>query len=159
MRNMRLSNQALTKEECEEILKCGIDGVLALSGDDGYPYALPINYFYNDGKIYFHCAKEGHKIDAVKNCSKASFCVVAKNDVVPLDYTTYFKSVIAFGNIKIMEDGPLKRKAIEDLAIRYTPDDTKENRDAMIDAYWQRLCMLEFDITELTGKQASELIK
>ena len=79
----------------------GTSGVLALAGDNGYPYALPISYVYSDGKIYFHSAKSGHKIDAVKRCEKASFCVIAEDNIIPEEYTTYYKSVIVFGKLKI----------------------------------------------------------
>lgn len=86
---------------------------LALAGDDDYPYAVPISYAYSDSKLYFHGAKSGHKIDAIKRCDKASFCVIDKDDVVPEEYTTYFRSVIAFGKIRIMEEESEMRKAIE----------------------------------------------
>ena len=75
-------------------------GVLAVVGDDGYPYAVPLNYIYLNNKIYFHSAKEGHKVDAIAINNKVSFCVVAKDDVVPEELTTYFKSVIIFGKAK-----------------------------------------------------------
>ena len=97
-REMRRKNQLLTKEEAEKILENGTSGTLALLGDEGYPYCVPISYVYNNNKIYFHSAKSGHKIDAVKNCDKASFCVIDKDEVKPQEYTTYFRSVIAFGS-------------------------------------------------------------
>jgi len=103
-REMRRGKQALPDEEAREILYSATSGVLALSGDDDYPYALPISYFYDGNKLYFHCAKEGHKIDAIKRNDKASFCVIAQDDVSPEEYTTHFKSVIVFGRISIIED-------------------------------------------------------
>ena len=75
-REMRRKRQLLPQEQALEILENNTSGVLALSGDGGYPYAVPMSYVYNDGKIYFHCAKAGHKIDAIRSCDKASFCVV-----------------------------------------------------------------------------------
>lgn len=89
-REMRRKKQALSKEACERILKDGKTGVLALLGDDDYPYAVPLNYCYENGKLYFHCVKSGHKIDAVKKCSKASFCVIAQDDIVPQEFTPIF---------------------------------------------------------------------
>ena len=86
---------------------------MALAGDDDYPYAVPISYVYSDSKLYFHGAKSGHKIDAIKRCDKTSFCVIDKDDVVPEGYTTYFRSVIVFGKIRIMEEESEMRKAIE----------------------------------------------
>ncbi len=93
--------------------KNGTTGTLAVLGDDDYPYAVPINYFYEDNKIYFHGAKAGHKIDAIKKHNKVSFCVVAQDDIITEKFTTYFKSVIAFGTARIIEDDAEKRNAIE----------------------------------------------
>ncbi len=84
-REMRRSRQALPQEECTSILDRGTHGVLALAGDDDYPYAVPISYVYADGKLFFHCAKTGHKLDAIARCAKASFCVVDQDQVAPLE--------------------------------------------------------------------------
>lgn len=158
-RKMRRGLQELGKEECDNILKNGDYGVLALDGDDGYPYALPINYCYDGDKIYFHCALTGHKIDAVKRNPKASFCVVAQSKIVAAEYTDYFKSVIAFGTIRIIESDEEKRAAIKKLARKYAPNDSADNMNKAIDDFYSALCMLEFTPCHITGKQAKELIK
>ena len=101
-RNMRRFKQALTENECIEIFNNNTNGVLALSGDEGYPYAVPLSYVYCDGSIYFHSASEGHKIDSIKRNDKASFCVVAEDNIVSDKFTTYFKSVIAFGRVELI---------------------------------------------------------
>ena len=103
-RSMRRKRQQLSEAESIEILRKSTSGTLALLGDNGYPYAVPISYVYADGKLYFHSALSGHKVDAIRNCDKASFCVIDKDDVQPEKYTTYFRSVIAFGRIHIIED-------------------------------------------------------
>lgn len=72
-RKMRRNRQELSRDESIRILKEGTSGVLALHGDDGYPYAVPISYVYDDGKLYFHGAKSGHKLDALRSYPKASF--------------------------------------------------------------------------------------
>ena len=97
---MRRKTQQLPRDEAEEILRAGSSGVLALAGNEGYPYALPISYVYHEGRLYFHCAPTGHKLDAVARCPKASFCVIAQDEVVPELYTTRYRSVIAFGTIR-----------------------------------------------------------
>ena len=74
-REMRQKKQELSRQEIADILHKGTSGVLALLGDNDYPYAVPISYVYDDGKIYFHSAKSGHKIDAIQRTEKASFCV------------------------------------------------------------------------------------
>lgn len=162
-RRMRREKQMLSLEECVSILEKATSGVLALSGDDGYPYAVPLSYVYEKsesdyGKIYFHCAVEGHKIDAVKNCGKASFCVVAQDDVIPLEYSTRYKSVIAFGHVRIIEDDTEKRRTIEMLGKRYAPNDSEKNRNGEIEKYWSSLCMIEMRIKYMTGKQSKNNI-
>ena len=99
-RKMRRHKQLLSKEECEKILYKATSGVLALEGDNNYPYTVPISYLYEDNKIYFHSAKSGHKIDSIKKNQKVSFCVIDQDKIVPEEYTTYFRSVIVFGKIK-----------------------------------------------------------
>lgn len=112
-REMRRCKQALERTVVEDILRRGSSGVLAVLGDDAYPYAVPLSYVYADGKLYFHGAKEGHKIDAIRQHAKASFCVIDQDAVVPEEYTTYFRSVIAFGRMRILETDAEKRAAIE----------------------------------------------
>lgn len=158
-REMRRSKQELPREETEAVLRRGTSGVLALAGDEGYPYAVPISYVYDDGKIYFHCALEGHKLDAIKRNEKASFCVIGQDEVVPEAYTSYFRSVIAFGRIHVMADGQEKRTAIEKLAEKYAPEDTPAGRQSAIDREWSILCMLEMEIDHITGKEGRELAK
>ena len=102
--------------------------------------------------------KNGHKIDAILKNAKASFCVIDQDQIVPKEYTTYFRSIIAFGRIRILEDDAEKRSAIEKLAVKYAPDDTAENRDKAIEREWKPLCMMEMEIEHLTGKQAIEMI-
>ena len=101
---MRRIKQQLTQEECEKILERGRTGVLAVLGDDGYPYTVPINYYYTDGKIYLHCAKSGHKLDAIRSNPKVSFCVVERDDILQEKFTTLFKSAVAFGKAEILAD-------------------------------------------------------
>ena len=157
-REMRRFRQALLKEQCEEILRKCTSGTLALSGDGGYPYAVPLSYFYDSNSIYFHCAKEGHKIDAVKNCSKASFCVIEKDGVIPEKFTTAYRSVIAFGQVRIIDDPDEIRRAITMLSDKYSPDMDSE-RDKEIDEFFNRLCMLELTVEHMTVKQGLEMMK
>lgn len=157
-REMRRKKQTLSIEECEEILTKGSCGVLSLYGDDGYPYGVPISYVYDGSKLIFHSAKAGHKIDAIKRSPKASFCVIDQDHIVPEKYTTFFRSVIVFGSVRILEKEQEKRKAIETLAIKYAPDDSADNRQKMIQLEWNSFCMLEMSIEHISGKQAKELV-
>lgn len=158
-RDMRRAKQKLPQESCEAILSNGTYGVLAVLGDEGYPYAVPLNYVYQNGRIVFHSAKMGHKVDALTACDKASFCVVDKDTVVPEEYTTYFRSVIAFGRVRTIDDPVEKRAAIDALARKYHPTDTAENRNAAIDREWAPLRMYELKIEHLSGKEAIELVR
>ena len=155
-REMRRKNQLLTDEECIEILNSSTSGTLALLGDNDYPYSVPISYVYNDGKLYFHSALTGHKIDAINMHSKASFCVIAQDKVVPEKYTTYFRSVIAFGKICVIDNDAEKLRAIEILAEKYSPQ-LAEGRKKEIEDNFSRMCMIELNIEHMTGKEAKEL--
>ena len=157
-REMRRKRQALTQAQCQAILEQGSCGVLALSGDDGYPYAVPLSYLYHQGKLYFHCAKSGHKLDALRREPKASFCVVAQDQVAPLEYTTLYRSVIVFGRLRELEDDGEKRAAIEALALKYAPQDTPAHREEAIQRGWAPLCVLELTPEHISGKQGKDLI-
>ena len=158
LRKMRRFKQELSAAEAREILDAGSFGVLACAGDDGYPYAVPISYVYDDGKLYFHCAKSGHKLDAIQRNCKASFCVIDQDQIVPEEYTTYFRSVIVFGKMHIITDEREKRAAIEKLAMKYVTNDSAEGRKKAIDREWAPLCMLAMDIDHMSGKEAIELV-
>ena len=156
-REMRRKNQQLPEEDCRRILQTATSGVLAVAGDDDYPYAVPLSFAFENGTLYFHVAKSGHKLDAVRRHSKASFCVIGKDEVVPAKYTTYFRSVIAFGKVRILEDTPEKRRVLNLLADKYSPDETTESRDAEIEKLINALYVLAMDIEHLTGKEGKEL--
>jgi len=158
-RELRRKKQLLTAEAAAAVLTRGTSGALALAGDGGYPYAVPISYVYDGNRLYFHCARSGHKLDAIQREERASFCVIDRDDVVPEEYTTYFRSVIAFGRIRILEDEGEKRAAIEKLALRYAPEDSPERRERAIQRDWAPLCLLEMSIEHLTGKEAIELVE
>ncbi len=158
-REMRRSRQALPEAESLAILERGSHGVLAVLGDEGYPYAVPLNYVYADGAIYFHCARSGHKYDAVKACPRTSFCVIDRSNVVPETYSTDYRSVIVFGEVSELTDEAEKRHAIECLALRFAPDDSAEHRAAAIDGDWDALCVLVLRIEHLSGKEAMALAK
>lgn len=155
-REMRRFKQQLADEEAVEILKRGKTGILAVLGDEGYPYTVPINYVYDDGKIYMHSAKSGHKVDAIEACDKASFCVIDRDDVVPADYSTLFRSVVAFGRVRIMDEEEAKMAAIRLLGDKYNPGQDEALEVEIARAY-SRMHMIELEIEHLTGKQAKEL--
>ena len=141
-RPMRRHRQQLSQGDCAAILSRGTSGVLAVAGDGGYPHAVPLSYVYQEGTLFFHCAKAGHKLDALRRCSKASFCVIDQDQVVPPEYTTYFRSVIAFGRTRILEDEAEKQAAIWLLAEKYCPGDSPEHRQEAIRREAGGLCLV-----------------
>ena len=170
-REMRRKRQQLAEEESIAILEKATAGTLALLGDNDYPYAVPISYVYHDGKLYFHSALTGHKVDAIRKCDKASFCVIEKDDVLPEKYTTFFRSVIAFGRIRIIEDEGgthdvdnivggyhEKLEATRMLGNRYNPNQD-EALQKEIESGLSRMLAIRFDIEYLTGKEAIELVR
>lgn len=154
---MRRSRQQLSREECECILEHCTSGVLALVGDGGYPYAVPLSYVYADGSIIFHSAVEGHKVDAIRRDGRCSFCVIDQDEIRPAEFTTYFRSVIAFGRIRILEAADEKVQALRLLGRRYSPGD-EPGLQHEIDKSLDRVLLLRLDIEHLSGKQAIELV-
>ena len=102
-RPLRRAAQALSPEDCTAVLKRASSGVLALLGDGGYPYAVPLNFCLEGDALFFHGALAGHRVDAMGACAKASFCVVDWEQVQPDRYATDFRSVIVFGTLAPVE--------------------------------------------------------
>ncbi len=156
-RKMRRFKQQLSEEKCIEILTEAPRGVLALLGDDDYPYTVPLDHFYEDGKLYFHCAKQGHKLDAIKNSDKCSYCVI-DNGVPDADTSDgqfyFFNSVIVFGRIRQLEDQEEIIRQVRKLAHKYyTNADTVEED---IRETGPHTAMLELTIEHMTGKHVHE---
>lgn len=151
-RPMRRKGQQMTDDACRAALRRGKEGVLAVSGDDGYPYAVPVNYFYDGEKIYIHCAKEGHKIDAVRRSDKVSFCVIDEDEVVPEEYSTAYRSVILFGRARLIEDPAAMTGLLDALAARFVKDAPPE-RAAYIRKYIAGVTVLEITVEHMTGKE------
>lgn len=161
-RPMRRAAQALPPDEAEAILARASSGVLALSGDDGYPYALPISYVYADGTFYFHSAVTGHKIDAVARCDRASFCVIAEDEIVPERLTTRYRSVIAFGRIRMLTTSEETRAALHLIAQKYAPAVDAVHTQASIEKHTPAdlpptVCVLAMTVEHLTGKEGKLL--
>ena len=118
-------NRKIPEEECTRILKEELRGVLSLIGDGGYPYGMPLNHYYNeeDGKLYFHSGMKGHKIDALKQNPKASYCVMDKGYRNEGEWALNIKSVIVFGTIEIIEDKETIYDISRRLSYKFTDDE------------------------------------
>lgn len=157
-RKMRRTKQELTHEEVEKILNNCPTGILGVHGDNGYPYTVPVNFVYSDGAIYFHCAAEGHKIDAIKENEKVSFCVIAKDAVVPQEFATDYYSVIAFGRAKILDSREEVVNALKLLNKKLAPDFPVEG-DKEIENSIKHVCVIKIEIEHVTGKAAIDGIR
>lgn len=155
-KTMRRFKQQLPAEETERILLNGKYCVMAVSGDDDNPYAIPVNYVYDGNSIYIHSAAQGHKIDALKHNPRCSLCIVDKDDVIPEKFTSYFRSVIAFGTAHFVESKDEKIAALRLLGDKYSPG---IDPDTEIGRFIKSVCVIRIDIDSVTGKEAIELTR
>ncbi len=153
-REMRRKNRQITDEECAELLGRLPRGVMALHGEDGYPYAFPLNFIYSDGKLYFHCAKQGHKLDAIAKDCRASFCVYDEGYRRPGEWALNIKSVIVFGKVSKVESPDKTEEIITKLAMKYYPSE-EEAINAVKKAI-ARVQILEMTVDHMTGKLVNE---
>jgi len=153
---MRKSKQLLSAEDTAAVMGRCTSGVLACLGDDGYPYTVPVNYVYFNNKVYFHSAKSGHKIDAVKKNPKVSFAVIDKDSIVSNEYTSYFRSVIVFGRARIVE-GDEWLEAFRALVEKFSGDQPEESKHKEIEGC-KRSYIIAIDVEHMTGKEAIELV-
>ena len=157
VRIMRRDKQLLSKEDTDAVMKRCTNGVLACIGDDDYPYAVPLSYVYYNDKIYFHSAKNGHKIAAIMKNPKVSFAVVDEDKIVSEKFTTYFRSVIAFGKARIVE-GDEGLEALKALVEKYSGDQPEEAKRKEISGCTQAY-IVAIDVEHITGKEAIEYVK
>ena len=155
-RKMMRQKQALSEEDCLELLRRLPRGVLSVLGDEGYPYGMPMNYWYNDGDghLYFHGGKSGHKIDAIRACDKVSFCVYDEGYRRPGEWALNIKSVIVFGRIRVVEDQERAMEISRQLSYKYTADAAYIEQE--IKASGPHTLCLELVPEQITGKLVNE---
>jgi nitroimidazol reductase NimA-like FMN-containing flavoprotein (pyridoxamine 5'-phosphate oxidase superfamily) len=154
-RKMRRHDKAMAREEALELLKNGEYGILSVIGDDGYPYGIPLNYAYKNNQIYFHCALEGYKIDAIKNNNKVSFCIVGNTEVIPDKFSTKYESVIVFGRAeKVIEENE-KKAGLLSIIEKYSFD-YKDEGKKYINKDYEKAALYRIAIEHMTGKKANE---
>lgn len=155
-RELTRKKQSLPEEKIIEILKNEKRGVLSVLGDDGYPYGLPINFWYNEanGKIYFHSGKKGHKNDALAKDNKVSFCVYDEGYRKEGDWALNISSVIIFGKVSIVEDFEKAMQIYRDFSLKYTPD--IEYIDSEIQKFGRATVCYELTTEHITGKLVNE---
>ena len=159
-RELVRKKQQLSQEECISILKAEPRGVLSVLGDDGYPYGMPLNHYYceEDGKIYFHSGKTGHKVDAMLRDPKASFCVCDPGVREENSWALIFRSVIVFGRAREVSDPAELMDAMKAFAGKYSPKESEDSFRIEMKVSKAPLCVLAIDIEHKTGKEAVELV-
>jgi nitroimidazol reductase NimA-like FMN-containing flavoprotein (pyridoxamine 5'-phosphate oxidase superfamily) len=151
---MRRFKQEISEQECIDTLKEQPRGVLAVYGEDGYPYAFPMDYIYMNEKLYFHCAKEGHKLDAIAADNRVSFCVMDEGFRKDGDWTLNIRSIVIFGRVKRIDDANETLKVVRQLGLKYYP--TAESVEEEIRKAIARVQILELSIDHMTGKLVNE---
>lgn len=153
-REMRRCKQALTEEECDKLLRTEKRGTLAMIGDGGWPYAVPLNFWYDEAanKLYVHCAKAGHKLDAIHACDKVCFTVRDAGQSAG-DWSYYVKSVIVFGRARLVEDPAVKLEKARQFGTKYFP--TAEYLERELSGV-DRMELVEITVEHMTGKRVHE---
>ena len=155
-RKIRKIKNEINQEDVKELLKTSRRGILAMNGDDGYPYAIPVNYFYDEteGKIFFHGAKAGYKVDCLKSSDKVCFTVIGSEMIRAEEWAPYMQSVVIFGRCQLIDDKQNAMKRLKDFAMKYYP--SAEMVLDEIKADGKATQMFEIDIEHMTGKEVQE---
>ena len=153
---MRRFRQELSENESLDILKTGKVAVMAVEGEDDYPYAVPLNYVYDNGYVYLHSASQGHKIDALRKNPKCSLCIIDKDDIISEKFTSYFRSVIAFGRAEFITSEEAKISALQLLCEKYSPG---LNPSEEINKSLRQVAVIRIRLERITGKEAIELVR
>lgn len=155
-REVARTGRRLDREETLGLLRNELRGVLSVQGDDGYPYGIPMNHYYSedDGKLYFHSGPEGHKVDAIRRCGKASFCVFDSGTRKDGDWALTIRSAVVFGKIEIVEDTARMEEIAEKLSRKFTDDTEYIRRE--IEAHGPRTLMFALRPEHITGKWVRE---
>lgn len=155
-RELIRKNQQLSVDDCVRVLNMQTRGVLSVQGEDGYPYGMPMNHFYNadDGCIYFHCGKVGHRLDALRRCDKVSFCVYDQGTAEPGQWALKVKSVIVFGRMELVDDMEQIIDITARLSRKFTQDEAYIQKE--IAQYASGTLLLRLKPEHMCGKLVTE---
>ncbi len=155
-REIRKKKNAIGIEVAKELLSSARIGILALNGDEGYPYAIPINYLYDseNGKIYFHGAAAGHKVDSLKKSDKVCFTVYGQEETKAEEWAPFVKSAVVFGRCRMITDSETAIRLVKRFAMKYYPDEA--TADEEIDRSGKAVRMFEIEIEHISGKEVQE---
>ncbi|MEE1320096.1 MAG: pyridoxamine 5'-phosphate oxidase family protein [Acutalibacteraceae bacterium] len=155
-RELQRKNKQISYEECIDILKNEKRGVFSVLGDEGYPYGMPMNHYYceEDGCIYFHCGKEGHRTDSLKKYEKASFCVYDSGEKIQGQWALSFRSVIVFGKTEIIEGTKSVSDICYKLSRKFTDDENYIKNE--IDCFAENTALIKLVPEHICGKKITE---
>lgn len=155
-RPMRRPKNAIPNEQAKKLLREEKRGVIAMNGDDGYPFAIPVDYFYDEtaGKIYFHGAKSGYKVDALRRCDKVCFTVYGGETIREEAWAPYLRSVVVFGRCRLLEQSPETMALLKRFAMKYYPEEQLADEEIRQDGAAAQL--FEIEIHHLSGKEVQE---
>lgn len=155
-RPIRKKKNELSTEDTKQILREARRGVLAVNGEDGYPYAIPINFIYDEtaGRIYFHSSRTGYKLDAIKVCDKVCFTAYGTEIVREEAWAPYMRSAVVFGRCRLLESTPETMALLKRFAMKYSPDEALADQAILEGGRAVRMC--EIEIEHLSGKEVQE---
>lgn len=155
-RTIRKKKNEISTEAAKQLLRSSRRGVLAVNGDNGYPYAIPINYLYDEDtqKIYFHGARAGHKVDALSACDKVCFTVYGNETVREEAWAPFMQSTVVFGRCHLLENGPEAMALLKKFAMKYYPEE--QLADEEIAHAGKAAQLFEIEIEHLSGKEVQE---
>ena len=155
-RPIRKKKNELSTEDTKQILREARRGVLAVNGEDGYPYAIPINFIYDEtaGRIYFHSSRTGYKLDAIKVCDKVCFTAYGTEIVREEAWAPHMRSAVVFGRCRLLESTPETMALLKRLAMKYYPDEALADQAILEGGRAVRMC--EIEIEHLSGKEVQE---
>ncbi len=155
-RKIRKAKNEICIDDAKRLLKEKRRGILSVNGDDGYPYAIPINYLYceKDGKIYFHGSRVGHKVDSIKKSDKVCFTVFGNEIIKNESGAPFVSSVVAFGRCRLISEQELSLELVKQFAEKYYPDKKAINEE--VQAAGKAVQMFEIEIEHLSGKEIQE---
>ncbi len=155
-RELTRQNRAATREECIRLLENEKRGVLSVQGDDGYPYGMPMNHWYDPdtGCLWFHCGHGGHREDALRRCDKASYCVYDQGCTEPGDWVKHVTSVIIFGRMEIVDDMDEVIRVATALTRKFTPDEAYLQFE--LEHFAHETLLLKLTPEHMCGKHVTE---
>lgn len=155
-REIRKKKNAIDESAAKSLLRSSRRGILAVNGDNGYPYAIPVNYLYDEKlqRIYFHGSHAGHKVDALKASDKVCFTVCGNERVKEEDWAPFVQSTVVFGRCHLIKDQETAITLVKQFALKYYPSEDLVNEE--VAASGKAVQMFEIEIEHISGKEVQE---